>query len=370
MSRRLLSVWLAAVTVLGCGGNEFQGDGGGSGQGGTGGSPSGGSGPTGGTGGMPTGGTGGMSGSGPTGGSAGMGGMGGMPCTCPPTQYCRGGQCLSCAELSTLDFGEPEVLLDDPAASLRFPRTGDTPASLFYRSGADGSGRLFYTPSTSALGTFVGNDASPPQSGPLFVDALDRTFNVIYDQSADSRRTMRAATWDGTTLGSETFMPSPLSPAGWDTYSVAAATALDPARLFWMSNRNGPITLNTGLIDSGDGDTIINIEVPQRNGSATCPRDDGDATPWVSPAGRRMFFRALPLDADCQAIDGTTTDLFVVPLVPETGAAAQAAIELESLNEIGTTETDPSLSADFCTLYFASDRNSPGDFKLYSAPRQ
>jgi hypothetical protein len=83
-----------------------------------------------------------------------------------------------------------------------------------------------------------------------------------------------------------------------------------------------------------------------------------------------MFFRALPLDADCQAIDGTTTDLFVVPLVPETGAAAQAAIELESLNEIGTTETDPSLSADFCTLYFASDRNSPGDFKLYSAPRQ
>ena len=90
----------------------------------------------------------------------------------------------------------------------------------------------------------------------------------------------------------------------------------------------------------------------------------------MSPDGRRMFFRALPFDADCGPIDGTTTDLFVVPLVPETGAAAQPAIALESLNEIGTTETDPSLSADFCTVYFASDRGSPGDFKLYRAPRR
>src|SRR5262245_16579869 len=129
MPRRLLSVWLAAVLGLGCGGNEFQGDGG---SGGSGGNPSGGSGPTGGTGGMPTGGSGGMSGSGPTGGS---GGSGGTPCTCPPTQYCRGGECLPCAELSSLDFGEPELLLDDPAAPLRFPRAGDTPTSLFYRSG-------------------------------------------------------------------------------------------------------------------------------------------------------------------------------------------------------------------------------------------
>lgn len=322
---------------------------------------------------MPTGGIGGMSGSGPTGG---MGGMGGMPCSCPPTQYCRGGQCLSCAELSSLDFGEPVLLLDDPAAPIRFPRVGDSPASLFYRSGADGAGRLFYTPSASTLGTFVGNDASQEQSGPLFVGDLDRPFNVIYDNvapggmSPDNRRSMRAATWDGTTLGSETLMPPPLSPGGYDTYSVAAATALDPARLFWMSTRDGPTRLRTGLIDAGDGDTIVAIEVPQRNSSATCPRDDGDATPWVSPDGRRMFFRALPLDAACQPIDGTTTDLFVVPLVPETGAAAQSAIELESLNEIGTTETDPSLSADFCTLYFASDRGSPGDFKLYQAPRQ
>ncbi len=368
MPRRSSPAWLALLVTLGCGGNEFQGDGGQSGGGGTTGA-TGGTGPTGGTGGdagMAGGGSGGMAGSGPT------GGTGGMPCTCAPTEYCRGGECLACSELSTLDFGDPELVLDDPAGSLRFPRPGDTPTSLFYRAGAEGSGRLFYTPSATSLGTFVGNPDIAQQSGPLFVDALARTWNVIYDQSADGARTMRAATWDGAALGSETFMPSPLSPAGWETYSVAAATALNPTRLFWMSNRNGPTQINTGIIDTGDGDSVVNIEVPQRGSSNHCPRDGGDATPWVSPDGRRMFFRALPLDDACQPIDGATTDLFVVPLVPETGAAAQPAAELTSLNEVGTTETDPSLSADFCTLYFASDRDSPGgsDFKLYRAPRR
>lgn len=368
MPHRSSPAWLVLVMTLGCGGNEFQGDGGESGQGGTGGT-TGGSGPTGGTSGaagMAGGGSGGMSGSGPT------GGTGGVSCSCAPTEYCRGGECLPCSELSTLDFGEPELVLDDQAASIRFPRAGDTPTSLFYRSGAEGSGRLYYTRSASTLGTFVGNPDIAQQSGPLFVGALDPSFNVIYDQSADGARTMRAATWDGATLGSEMFMPPPLSPSGFETYSIAAATALAPARLFWMSNRDGPTRIRTGLINSGDGDTFVNIEVPQRGSSNTCPRDSGDATPWVSPDGRRMFFRAIPLDGACQPLDGATTDLFVVPLVPETGAAAQPAVELTTLNEVGVTDTDPSLSADLCVLYFASDRASPGgsDFKIYRAPRQ
>lgn len=369
MPLRSSPAWLALAVTLGCGGNEFQGDGGGSGQGGTAGG-TGGSGATGGMSGagMPGGGSGGMAGSGATGG---MAGTGGMPCTCAPTEYCRGGECLPCSELSTLDFGEPELLLDDPAGPIRFPRSGDTPSSLFYRFGDEGSGRLFYTPSARAVGAFVGNPDIAQQSGPLFVGALGRPFNVLYDQPNSMHRIMRAATWRDSTLGSETDMPSPLGPAGWDTYSIAVATALNPARLFWMSNRYGPTDVFTGLIDSGDGDDTLSIDVPQRNSSATCPRDNGDATPWVSPDGRRMFFRALPVDGACQPIDGATTDLFVVPLVPETGAAAQPAVELEILNEVGTTETDPSLSADLCTLYFASDRDAPGsDFKLYRAPRR
>src|SRR5262245_6077480 len=277
MPFRSAPAWLALVVTLGCSGKEFQGDGGESGEGGTAGS-TGGSGPTGGMSGMGgMGGNSGMAGGG-RGGTAGggaTGGMGGMPCTCAPTEYCRGGDCLACSELSTLEFGEPELMLDDPAGPIRFPRAGDTPSSLFYRSGAEGSGRLFYTPSTRAVGTFVGNP-DVQQSGPLFVGALDRTFNVLYDQPNTMHRIMRAATWNGTSLGSETDMPSPLGPAGWDTYSIAAATALSPARLFWMSNRYGPTDVFTGLIDSGDGDDTVTIEVPQRNSSATCPRDNGD----------------------------------------------------------------------------------------------
>ena len=48
-----------------------------------------------------------------------------------------------------------------------------------------------------------------------------------------------------------------------------------------------------------------------------------------------------------------------------------AATALASLNNTGgmSSETDPSLSPDACTIYFASD-NGTGDFDLYKAPRK
>ena len=363
MGRRSSLAALFAVAALGCSSKEFQGDGGESGDGGTGGTAggSGGSGPNGGAG---------MA----SGGAAGnpSGGSGGMACTCPPTEYCRGGECQPCSELSTLDFGEPELVLDDPSRPLRFPRTGDTASSLFYRAGNDGSGRLFYTANANNLGVAIGNDAVPEQSGPLFVGALGRSFNVIFDQTSDPTsadgRMMRAATWNGSSLTGETDLPAPLSPGGHKDYSAATATAL--GRLFWMSTRNGPPALRTGMIDTGDGDTIVDIEMPKRTGTGTCPRDGDDATPWVTPEGHRMFFRSFPLGDACQPLDATTTDLFVVPLESGSGVPTLPAVALASLNDVGTTETDPSLSPDFCAIYFASDRDSPGDFKLYRAPRR
>jgi hypothetical protein len=353
---------LFAVAALGCSSKEFQGDGGDSGMGGT---ATGGSGPNGGAG-MANGGSSGSAGNA-------TGGSGGMACSCPPTEYCRGGECQPCSELATLDFGEPELVLDDPSRSLRFPRVGDTPSSLFYRAGNDGSGRLFYTANASTLGVAIGNDAVPEQSGPLFVRALGRSFDFIFDQtnnptSADGR-IMRATTWNGSSLTGETDMPAPLSPGGHKDYSAAAATTTMPPRLFWMSTRDGPPRLRTGSIDTGEGN-VVDIDVPKRSGTGTCVRDGDDATPWVTPEGHRMFFRSFPLGDSCQALDATTTDLFVVPLVPGSGVPTLPAVALASLNEVGSTETDPSLSADFCAIYFASDRGSPGDFKLYRAARR
>jgi hypothetical protein len=112
------------------------------------------------------------------------------------------------------------------------------------------------------------------------------------------------------------------------------------------------------------------IDVPKRTGTGTCPRDGDDATPWVTPEGHRMFFRSFPVGDTCQPLDAATTDLFVVPLASGSGTPTLPAAALASLNEVGSTETDPSLSPDFCAIYFASDRGSPGAFKLYRAPRR
>ncbi|HEX6275799.1 MAG TPA: hypothetical protein VFZ53_22310 [Polyangiaceae bacterium] len=354
MRDRLLPTLLAAVFAFGCTSKEFQG-------GGSSGAPSGGSAGSAGAAGSGAGGRGGAGGN-VTGGSAGTPG-----CTCAPTEYCRGGECLACAELSSLDFGPPELLLDDPQMPLRFPRPADTPGSLFYRAGAEGMARIFHTPNTSMLGALAGNPDVTQQSGALFVAALDRGYNVIFDEINQGTRTARAASWNGATLGSQMEMPPPLSPGGFEDYSVAAATA--SGRLFWMSSRDLERRLRTGVVETGDG-VAVTLDVPKRAGSGTCEWFGNDATPWVTPDGRRMLFRSFPLDDACQPLDSDTTDLFVVPLEPMSGTPSSDAIALASLNEVGFTDTDPSLSPDLCTLYFASDRGSPSDFKLYRARRR
>jgi hypothetical protein len=357
MRDRLLPVWLALGLFFGCGGNEFHGDGddassGSGGSGAVGGMTGGSSG----TAGMPAGGTGAVGGS-------------GTGCSCAPTEYCRSGDCLPCAELSTLDFGDPLLVLDDPERSLRFPRAADTPSSLFYRAGNEGAGELHHTPNASALGPVIGDPNVNQNSGPLYVAALGRSYNVVFDQTSQGMRTARAATWNGTTLSASMEMPPPLSPGGFDDYSVAAATST--SRLFWMSTRDDNVLIRTGQLGGGDGE-VVNVRVPKRTGTGDCPLSGTDATPWVTPDGRRMFFRSLPPDDACQPLDAMTTDLYVVPLEPQSGVPTQTALALSNLNEVGVTDTDPSLTPDFCALYFASDRNSPGnsDFKLYRANRR
>jgi hypothetical protein len=138
-----------------------------------------------------------------------------------------------------------------------------------------------------------------------------------------------------------------------------------------MSTLDGPVTIRTGVLDTGVGDPV-GIEIPKRVGSGTCPLSGSDATPWVTPDGRRMLLRAFPFDEMCQPRESSATDLFVVPLEPSTGMPIAPALLLANVNGEGTTETDPSLSPDLCTLYFASDAGSAGnpDFKLFRARRQ
>jgi hypothetical protein len=201
------------------------------------------------------------------------------------------------------------------------------------------------------------------------VDGVDPRFNLIFDQISSGERHVRGATWNGSALTAETEMPSPLSGSSWQEYSPAAASVT--RRFYWMSTRDNMLELRTGVIETGE-DEVVTIEVPKRVGTGTCPLPGNDATPWVTPDGRRMFLRAEPLDDACQPLEAGATDLYVVPLEPTTGMPTQPALALASVSAVGSTETDPSLSPDLCTLYFASDVGSTGrqDFKLFRAPRR
>jgi hypothetical protein len=237
---------------------------------------------------------------------------------------------------------------------------------MFYRIGPEGSGHFLYV-SSSGDSASAGGPPGSQQSAPLFVDGIDSRFNFMFDQSQNGTRYVRSATWNGGWTN-EAEMPPPLSPGGFEDYSPAAATGT--GRLYWMTTRDGSVALRTGRIGTGEGD-VISIEVPKRNGSGTCQRSGSDATPWVTPDGETMLFRSNPYDEACQPVENAT-DLFVVSLDPNSGTPTGPAAPLTSLNGVGTTETDPSLSPDFCTLYFASNVGSSDGlgFKAYRAARR
>jgi hypothetical protein len=104
--------------------------------------------------------------------------------------------------------------------------------------------------------------------------------------------------------------------------------------------------------------------------NANCDRLGDDSTPWVNLTGTVLLFSAQSLDDTCTPNDSTARDLFAVDLDKMTGLPKQAAIALSSLNNTGgrSDETDPSLSADACSIYFASDNGST-DYDLYRATR-
>jgi hypothetical protein len=105
-------------------------------------------------------------------------------------------------------------------------------------------------------------------------------------------------------------------------------------------------------------------------GSADCDRLGDDATPWVNLTGTLLLFSAKSMSDTCKQNDSNARDLFAVPLGSD-GTPARSAIPLTALNNTGgngVDETDPSLSPDSCSVYFASD-NGTGSYGLYRAAR-
>lgn len=305
------------------------------------------------------------------GGSSGGGTAGAPPaCDCGAAQFCRAGMCRDCSDISSLEFGPAEEILDHPLSGLRFPRPFSERDALFFTLlGAVGS-ELWYTDNPLSAESFrLGDATTLPRSGAVPLSEGGVPFELVFDETS-GQRIARSGIWDGMLLTNETTLGSPLSPGGFDTFSIAVAQGTN--RYYWMSTRDGPRTLRTGVLGTGNQDVVL-LEISARDGG-TCPRGDEDATPWVSDNGGLMVFSAAPVDALCTPIDGGAADLYAAPLSPSSGMALTSAVALATINRTtdGSVETDPAFTPDLCYLYFASDGGEAGghDFRLYRAPRR
>ena len=287
-------------------------------------------------------------------------------CSCDPGQYCRGGQCFECSDLSQLDFAAPEEILDHELRPLRFPRPADVAGSLLFTLGSDTGGELWYEASLDAPpGVPLGDDTTPGRSALFYFDDADHAgWNALFDEQDESgRRSLRTALfYEGALLMVENA-PAPLTPGDYDDYSIALAPST--GRFYWMSTRDGAPALYTGLL----GTTRVDPVEVGAQGSCVLTAD----APWVSYNGTLLVVSAPALDATCAPLAGGATDLYAAPISSSTGQPAAAAIALAGLGGgDDASETDAAFSSDLCTLYFASDGGAREDFdfKLYRASRR
>ena len=375
----LAAIGLVSSCLIGCVGNEFSSDGaagasaGSNGQGGNdqGGSDHGGSNGVAGT----------AAGS-AAGGRAGSGGAGPASCNCTAGKYCRDGStdCFDCSKLSLLRFRTPEKLVTlSDGMGARFPRIGATGTDLIYQS--NGVGLRYTTDSSSSAGESVAQTA-PDDRAPLLLsasvgslpEATTKPFNFVFDRLLEGeRRALYFGEWNSGLISAEQA-PDPYNAPGTSNFALAIAVQPAPggaARAYWMTDRlqqeQLPLALMTALftLDSPGAPVALNI------GEGACPALPQDLTPWITPDGTTLFFSHTRLDAACAPQAPSHKDLYAALLSPATGqpanAATAAAVPLSDVNS-PANEVDPSFSADFCDLYFASDRD--GENALYRAHRR
>jgi hypothetical protein len=293
-------------------------------------------------------------------------------CQCATGQYCRAGSCFDCSDVSQLDFGAVEQVLDYPDGALRFPRPGGVDGSLFYTLVTTTVSELWYAPNIAKPPGGVISDARVANEAlDYFGDPGSLGFDVLLGETApNGARSIQVATWDGTKLGAPANGPVPLAPLSADDYSASLARAT--SRVYFMTTRSGAPALVTGTLGNATT-TAVDVKLPGQGGG-TCARSGDDATPWVTSDGKLLLFSAPPVDSACNPVDGTATDLFVALVNATSGLPLATAVPLAGVNHStdASNETDASFSADLCTLYFASDGGGAQghDFRLYRASRR
>ena len=312
-------------------------------------------------------------------GSAGKGAGGCANCDASKGMYCQDGtsKCRSCKDFSRLEFAVPQLLSavsHTTTSSERFPRPAASGSSLFYTEDADVRRELWYAAApTSGFGNPIfkmpslGQD-SGPLLAPNFVTDGDFFFDRA-DAAATGVRKIMMGSWSGSTLTGVAVAPAPLNVDNSSDYSIAVAP--DVGHAYWMSTRRtGSPELFWESINEtsmqAPGPLSLTIRIGSNDG---CDRLGDDATPWVNLDGTVLLFSAESMADTCEQNDSHAHDLFAVPL-SDAGQPLVAAVPLSALNVTGggSDETDPSLSPDACSIYFASDSGT-GNYDLYRAAR-
>jgi hypothetical protein len=323
-----------------------------------------------------------LGGTGGTGGgnaSAGGAGKAATGCTaCGAGMYCQDGvtKCRVCTDFSRLEFAAPEPLstLSHSAASPeRFPRSAGSGSSLFYTEDGVARREIWYTAApTSGIGSALQDSSGPllgNDSGPLLAPGfVDKNFFFDRAQPMSGLRKIMVGNWAAGAVAQVAAATAPTNMDGSDDYSFAAAPSAGHA--YWMSTRSGSPQLTWESINETPMAPPDVLPLKIRIGANTgCDRLGDDATPWVNLAGTLLLFSAESMADTCEQNDSHAHDLFAVPLA-KSGLPASAAIPLSALNNTGggSDETDPSLSPDSCSIYFASD-NGTGNYDLYRAAR-
>jgi len=331
-----------------------------------------------------------LAGSGGSGVAAGSGGSAGSTvgsCDCPAGSYCRDASrdCFACNDLSRIKFTTPERLttLSDNGQGSRFPRSGSTSSDLLYRF--DGVGLRYTTDASTSPGRNL-SATDPTDSAPLLLDAAVsgvttefKIFNFVFDRAeGDAPRALYFAQWNDGLQKLERASAPFNADAGDYSMAVARHPDGDIPRAFWMSRRDAtasssPSILLTAPLASDAASEGVSLSIGRAK--PVCdPKDDTsqgidpDLTPWVTPDAKLLLLSTTGQDESCK-LTGQKKDLYSVLLQPELGQPAPDSPAHALLDVNGPDDdTDPSLSADMCELYFASNRD--GKYAIYRAHRR
>lgn len=292
--------------------------------------------------------------------------------SCGIGDYCNQSQmkCVKCTDVSTFQFGPANKLtaLNGNGSNQRFPRrTTAIGHELVFRNGPAGATALQFSADYQLLAGGPMSGTTQPdqiQSGPLDVNVKvgNVTANFFWDSGPVSgNRVLYMGVHSGATVVGATPLPSPYNGVG-SSYSIAIANG--SGRVLWMSKTDvsSQAALMTTVVNGSAMTPPAPIKIALGNG---CARQGDDATPWVTQDGQLLLFRALELGGQCQP-NGAANDLYAVSLGKDGTPGTAAPL---SVNHAGWDDTDPALSADLCTLYFASDEGM-GEYDVFAAQRQ